>query len=450
MDAEAYYSPQRPEALDAAVVMDQAEFTWKADQEEGFKLKILNLNVRKGQFIGVIGRVGSGKSSLLQAITGDLVRRSGRISVTDSQQGLAIVTQEPWIQHGSIRDNILFGKPYDAGKYRTVLDVCALNADLRLMADGDQTQVGDNGVTLSGGQKARIALARAVYQVDYNYFFLIHKFMIISILNLKDKAIYLMDDILSAVDTQVARHLIDSLLIDHLERKTRILCTHHAHMLQSADWIIVLNEGRVVSQGPPSKILFQMTDDVVDHSPSLSRNKNKEATVNDEERESVVPVEEERSSGRVKFDVYSTYWKSVGIYCAPAILASLLMMQSSKNISDWWLAHWVSQLQNNSTTNTTSDPSYYLGVYGAIAAGNSCFTFARAFLFAYGGLRAAQQMHSSLVDVILKAKMIFFDATPMGRVLNRFSSDIYTIDDSLPFMLNIFLAQLFGLFGNSF
>lgn len=145
------------------------------------------------------------------------------------------MTQEPWIQHGTVRDNILFGRPYDANKYRAVLDCCALNADLRLMADGDQTQVGDNGVTLSGGQKVRIALARAVYQ---------------------DKTIYLMDDILSAVDAQVARHLVDSLLVDHLKDRTRIVCTHHIHFLSSADWIVVLENGRIASQGK-KKISFK-------------------------------------------------------------------------------------------------------------------------------------------------------------------------------------------------
>lgn len=138
------------------------------------------------------------------------------------------MTQEPWIQHGTIRENILFGQPYDAGKYRAVLEKCALNADLRLMAEGDLTEVGDNGVTLSGGQKVRIALARAVYQ---------------------DKPIYLMDDILSAVDSQVARHLVDTLLVDHLRNRTRILCTHHAHFLHAADWIFVFDEGRIVSEG---------------------------------------------------------------------------------------------------------------------------------------------------------------------------------------------------------
>lgn len=150
---------------DSVIVMKNAEFSWQPDRE-GFRLRDLSINIRKKQFVGVIGKVGSGKSSFLQSITGDLIKTKGTVSVADD--GIAIVTQDPWIQHGTIRDNILFGKPYDATKYRDVLEVCALTADLRMLSDGDQTEIGDNGVTLSGGQKARIALARAVYQVAYH------------------------------------------------------------------------------------------------------------------------------------------------------------------------------------------------------------------------------------------------------------------------------------------
>lgn len=165
MNHSAYFTSMsfmREAKEDSVVVMKNAEFSWHAD-EEGFRLKDITVNIRKKQFVGVIGKVGSGKSSFLQAITGDLVKMRGAVSVAD--EGIAIVMQDPWIQHGTIRDNILFGKPYDSAKYRLVLDVCALNADLRGLPDGDQTEIGDNGVTLSGGQKARIALARAVYQV---------------------------------------------------------------------------------------------------------------------------------------------------------------------------------------------------------------------------------------------------------------------------------------------
>ena len=165
MNYSAYFTSLAEE--DSAVVMKNAEFSWHLN-EESFRLKDINVNIRKKQFVGVIGKVGSGKSSFLQAITGDLIKASGTVSVAD--EGVAIVTQDPWIQHGTIRDNILFGKLYDPAKYRAVLDVCALNADLRALPDGDQTEIGDNGVTLSGGQKARIALARAVYQVSFFVF----------------------------------------------------------------------------------------------------------------------------------------------------------------------------------------------------------------------------------------------------------------------------------------
>jgi len=194
-----------------------------------------------------------------------------------------------------------------------------------------------------------------------------------------------------------------------------------------------------------------------DLSESDGRNKKKfqRTDPDDDEREAALPIEEERrSTGRVKFHIFSSYWKAVGLYVSPAILASLFLMQSSRNVSDWWLAHWVSQLQNSTSNFTITDPdkdpygpAYFLGIYGALAVSNTVFTFFRAFLFAYGGLKASKSLHNHLIEAILRAKMIFFDTTPLGRILNRISSDICTIDGSLPFIINIFLAQIFGLFG---
>ena len=149
--------------------------------------------------------------------------------------------------------------------------------------------------------------------------------------------------------------------------------------------------------------------------------------------------EETREEGAVKWSVYKKYWFCVGAILSPTIILSLALMQTSRNLTDVWLANWVS---NNDT-----DVKYYLSVYGSIAVSNTFFTLARAFLFAYGGIVAAKSVHRQLLDVILSAKMIFFDATPIGRIVNRFSSDTYAIDDSLPFILNIFLAQLFGVVG---
>nr|QST14991.1 ABCC10 protein [Diaphanosoma celebensis] len=441
MDLNAYYSPSDEETV---LAIRAGHFTWR---DGAFELKDLNFSVRKGQFVGIVGQVGSGKTTLLHAIVGELIKLGGQISLKNAEQGVSMVTQEPWIQHGTIRDNILFGRPYNATKYRDVLEVCALNADLRLLSEGDQTHVGDNGVTLSGGQRARIALARAVYQ---------------------DRDIYLMDDVLAAVDPQVAKQLVDGLLNGYLKNKTRILCTHQPLLLQPADWVLILQDGKIVKQGPPSEVLFQDSDlDSTDGTAEQIDSAKESA--DEDQRERAIGLEEERCHGSVQLGVYASYCKAMGLYVAPAILAALICMQTTRNVSDWWLAYWV-------TSNTTaaalpeSTPSlfrsflllyasdveppvkddrlsYYLGIYGAIAALNTLFTFLRAFFFAYGGLQAARSIHKQLVDVILQAKISFFDCTPLGRILNRFSSDTHAVDDALPFILNILLAQVFGTLG---
>ena len=206
--------------------------------------------------------------------------------------------------------------------------------------------------------------------------------------------------------------------------------------------------------GPPSKVLSTYLEGSAKEGRPINPTSSE---LN--EREAPIPIEEERCTGQVELDIVSTYWKAVGIYVSPIVLAMLFFMQSTKNVSDWWLAHWVSELQNETinwtliveggTGEEDYDPVFYLAVYGGIAAANTIFTFLRAFLFAYGGLKAATFLHSSLVDIVLQAKMVFFDTTPVGRILNRLSSDVYAIDESLPFVLNIFLAQVFGLFGTS-
>uniref|UniRef100_A0A665UD07 ATP-binding cassette, sub-family C (CFTR/MRP), member 10 n=1 Tax=Echeneis naucrates TaxID=173247 RepID=A0A665UD07_ECHNA len=281
-----------------------------------FKLTNQDLQAYYGSLVVVVGKAGCGKSSLLAALTGELNRLSGVVYVADREAGFGLAAQEPWIQHASVRANILFGKDYDPHFYQAVIEACALSDDLNVLPNGDKTEVGENGVTLSGGQKARLALARAVYM---------------------DKDIYLLDDPLAAVDTDVAEHLMQKCIMELLRGKTRILCTH-----------------------------------------------------------------------RIESPLHS--------------------------------------LQTSPSSNMSSDVKFYLMVYSSIAAANTVFTALRAFLFAYGAICAATAIHNRLLDRILKV-MSFFDTTPLGRILNRFSSDLYSVDDSLPFILNILLANIFGLLG---
>uniref|UniRef100_S4RIY2 ABC-type xenobiotic transporter n=1 Tax=Petromyzon marinus TaxID=7757 RepID=S4RIY2_PETMA len=186
------------------------------------------IDCQVGQLVGVVGKVGSGKSSLLAAITGDLFRCSGGVLVKRLEEGFGLFTQETWIQHGTVRDNILFGSRYDEDKYLSIIRACALSEDLKALANGDRTEVGENGVTLSGGQKARIALARVAYS---------------------DKPVCLLDDPLAAVDCDVAAHLFSKCINGILQKRTRILCTHRTQYLAAADLVILLDNGIVIKAG---------------------------------------------------------------------------------------------------------------------------------------------------------------------------------------------------------
>ncbi|XP_071834475.1 ATP-binding cassette sub-family C member 10-like isoform X2 [Apostichopus japonicus] len=418
-------------------------------------LENINLHILKGQLVGVIGTVGSGKSSLLAAITAEMTKEAGHICVTDLTGGFGLVSQESWIQHATVRENILFGNTFNFRFYNQVVQACALEEDFKVLPAGDETEVGENGVTLSGGQKARVSLARAVYQ---------------------DKDIYLLDDPLSAVDAHVGTHLFSECIMGLLQHKTRILCTHHTRYLQEADVIIVMHKGRIRDFGPPDKI-FSNTAVLQDldyksedaEKASDSETESSDSSSRKEKKSDVKLVQdEEKETGVVKVHVYKAYWRAVGSVLAWIVLISLFLMQASRNISDWWLSYWVVKAHDsnsityyiheqldgitptssgNHTQPSSKDLKFYLGVYGGIAAANSVFTLIRAFSFAYSGLCAAKIVHSKILRQILKAPIKFFDETPIGRIMNRFSSDICTIDEGLPFILNIFLAQLYGTLG---
>nr|XP_009932675.1 PREDICTED: multidrug resistance-associated protein 7 [Opisthocomus hoazin] len=479
-DLEAYYALDSPSGTAAAMEMQCAAFSWAPAEEEStrqplstgtLQLHIENLLVRKGMLLGVVGKVGSGKSSLLAAVTGELIKQSGRVYVCDLEHGFGLATQEPWIQFTTVRENILFGREYDARLYEEVVEACALSEDLNILPAGDQTEVGENGVMLSGGQKARIALARAVYQ---------------------EKELYLLDDPLAAVDADVANHLMRKCILGVLKHKTRILCTHRTEFLEKADALLLIDNGRIVKTGTPADILplveaFPKFKDMdkrrKDKAPDEQGQEEAVETEADESMQNnhLIHKEEEKKEGAVAFQVYKTYWLAVGSCLALSILFSLLLMQASRNIADWWLSHWISSISQAANTsvmvcsasppspelllfsivglvspiqaldttpvpsNGSLDVNFYLIVYGSIAGANSLFTILRAFLFAYGTIRAATVIHNRLLQRALKVMVRNSDSGEIGR--SRFSSDLYCVDDSLPFILNIFLANMYGLLG---
>ncbi|KJH49297.1 ABC transporter, ATP-binding protein [Dictyocaulus viviparus] len=281
------------------------------------------------------------------------------------------------------------------------------------MPGGDLYEISDNGGTLSGGQRTRVALARALYQVRL----LLKAFLII--------------------------FYCFSSLADKDRGCLVIVATHDRSMLARADEVIVLgSDGKVLNKGVPEKIFCTEWSDF----DSVTNDSDC-----DEDLEHIILQEEEKQAGTVKALVVRRYIEATGRILTFFIIAALFLMQFSKNAADWWLSRWT-QDQHNSTSKLLRGPEMdrslrFLTIYAAIAAANTVFTLIRAFLFAYGGILAAKYLHFNLLRKLLMTSMSWWDRTPSGRVINRICSDVYTCDDSLPFQLNILLASLFNLAG---
>lgn len=436
-----YYSPvlsnYTSKSNDNAVVLSVKNATFCFDQERDrsaedlnvqditdFKLENVNLEFHRGELVCIEGPVGSGKSALLNAILGNLKRTSGTVSLIDKTLGFGYVSQAPWLQRGTIRENICWGAIFDESRYHAVISCCALREDIDKLG-GDNVGLGEGGRTLSGGQKARVTLARAVYQ---------------------EKQIYILDDILSALDAHVAAFVVKNCIFGFLAKKTRVIVTQNKSLLERANQIIHVENGSVSCIDLMNEDEDDFTDDEFDYMPVVRR----ASTQIEADRRSIDSclIEESKEVGHLSVSVIGCYWKAMGRILGFFVLLSVLMMQVSRNLTDGWLAHWVSNADRNASITAVDGTNPYLQTYTTLALSNSVLTLIRSFLFAYAGIKAAKKIHEKLLDSVFQTKIQFFDVTPLGRILNRFSSDTYTIDDTLPFILNILLAQVFGLLGS--
>ncbi|CAL9010883.1 unnamed protein product [Prunus brigantina] len=441
-----YFSNDKSEIFheDKAVVFDDSCCAWSSSDEKDLDLvlKHVTLGIPKGSFVAVIGEVGSGKSSLLNSILGEMRLVHGSVYSCGS---IAYVPQVPWILSGTIRDNILFGKHYDPKRYSDTLEASALDLDISLMVGGDMAYIGEKGINLSGGQRARIALARAMYN---------------------GSDMFILDDVLSAVDAQVARGILYNAILGPLmKQQTRVLCTHNVQAISSADTIVVMDKGHVkwVGRSADCPVSSYSTFSPLNEIDICLNNESQECsavkdihvesqqnlvlekdTVPASDRTQEIIEVEARKEGRVELTIYKNYATFSGWFISVVICLSAILMQASRNGNDLWLSNWVDATRSSRKEYSTS---FYLVILCIFCIVNSILTLVRAFSFAFGGLRAAVKVHDTLLKRLINAPVQFFDQTPGGRILNRFSSDLYTIDDSLPFILNILLANFVGLLG---
>ncbi|KAG0007560.1 Canalicular multispecific organic anion transporter 1, partial [Entomortierella chlamydospora] len=430
-------------------------------------LSDITLHIPEGNLTAIVGRIGQGKSSLLSAIMGEMYKDpEGSVKVYGD---LAYVPQQAWIINATVRDNIIFGKPFDQAKYDHIIYAAGLRPDLEMLVAGDQTEIGERGINLSGGQKQRVSLARAAYQ---------------------DADIYLLDDPLSAVDAHVDQHLWKHLIGPDglLKDKTRILVTHGIHHLEHVDQIVVLKDGSISEEGGYDKLMkahdafYQLIKeysigqkkhsstkqrihdmlhgkkDKQEHSEgscSPKTGNNSDSEGDGSERDTIIGegdassakdsqsgndnsgeliTEEKMEFGRVGWDVVLIYARAVSYPYALICIFLFVLSQACHIGTNFWLRYWIFDTESREKNGYEPRPtSYYLIGYGELVILFMCLDIIVNYTSeVICGLRASKVIYDRLLTRILRMPMSFFDTTPMGRIVNRFSSDIDAIDTRLP------------------
>ncbi|XP_060187166.1 ABC transporter C family member 3-like isoform X2 [Lycium barbarum] len=440
---------------DIAVEIVDGNFAWDPSSSTPL-LKDVNLKVLNGMRVAVCGTVGSGKSSLLSSILGEMPKLSGNIKLGGTK---AYVAQSPWIQSGKIEENILFGKEMQREKYDNVLEACSLTKDLEILSFGDQTVIGERGINLSGGQKQRIQIARALYQ---------------------DADVYLFDDPFSAVDAHTGTHLFNECIMGLLNSKTVLYVTHQVEFLPAADLILVMKDGKISQAGKYNDLLKLGSDfmelvgahqdalTTIDTVKGEALRKSEESSgmigdntnVQDKKVASdgqngkvddivgpkgQIVQEEEREKGSVGISVY---WKYITTAYGGALVPVVLLAQTGFQIlqigSNYWMA-WATPVSKSDPPPVGS--SVLIIVYVALGIASALCIFARSMLLVTAGYKTASLLFHKMHLCIFRAPMSFFDATPSGRILNRASTDQSAIDLNIPVQVGSFAFTIIQLIG---
>ncbi|GAA5952785.1 hypothetical protein JCM21900_005802 [Sporobolomyces salmonicolor] len=419
-----------PGAAQPAAMVDEAE-------KEVLQLRNINLSIPKGQLCAVVGSVGSGKSSLLQALVGEMKCTRGEIAFGGS---ISYAAQQAWMQSCSLKDNILFGRPYNEVRYKQVIHDACLEADIEMLPYGDATDIGEKGVTLSGGQKQRVNIARTLY---YN------------------ADIVLLDDPLSAVDAHVGKHLFEKAICGSLAGKTRILVTHALHFLPRVDYIICLDHGKIMQEGTYASLVadkdgaFSALMEEFGGDLEVKKEEKDEAEEEaiegegdtgkkqgDKPETKGLMQEEERATGSVSKAVYGQIFSLAnGWVTFTLLLLSVILQQGAQVVGSYFLVWWQDDAFNKST-------GFYEGMYAMLGVLQAIFAFFMGLVTSWIGYNVSKALHQAAIQGVLRAPMSFFDTTPQGRIMNRFSKDIDTIDNILSDSFRMFISTASSVVGS--
>lgn len=414
---------------------DAAEDTGRTVEEKHaekiFGMKNVNVQIPFGQLTAIVGPVGSGKTSLLEGLIGEMRRTTGSVKFNGS---IAYCPQSAWIQNATVRENICFGRPFDEKRYWRAVSAACLETDLRLLPHGDLTEVGERGISLSGGQKQRINICRAIYV---------------------DADIQIFDDPFSALDAHVGKSVFQNVFLDGAPNKTRILVTHALHFLPQVDYIHTVVAGRLSEQGTYAALMALDGDfsKFAREFGAREQEEEQEEAVADESMESdkkekKTPIAgatmmqaEERNTGSVSTAMYKQYLSAgKGAIIVPLLVASIALLQGAQVMSSYWLVYWEERKWPYGS-------GFYMGIYAGLGVSQAIFFFFMGALFALLTFIASKKLHNDALLRVMYAPMSFFETTPLGRIMNRFAKDIDTIDNMLGDAMRMFMATLGNILG---
>ncbi|XP_078405252.1 ATP-binding cassette sub-family C member 8 isoform X3 [Cetorhinus maximus] len=457
------YEPQSRQQInitegdDVFIKVTNGFFTWTSDGAP--TLSNIEIKIPHGQLTMIVGQVGCGKSSLLLAVLGEMQKNSGNVYWNRRRSAVAYAAQKPWILNTTVEENITFGNPFNKQRYKAIIDACSLQPDIDLLPQGDQTQIGERGINLSGGQRQRISVARSLYQ-QTNVVFL--------------------DDPFSALDIHLSDHLMQDGILKLLqeEKRTVVLVTHKLQYLPHADWIIAMKDGTIQREGTLKDIqnsdpeLFELwktlmnrqdqeleKETVAGSKTALERKNLRRAMYSREallktlqeaeDEEDITESDDEdnlssvlRQRAKMPWRACGKYLSSAGCLLLPLLIFSQLFKHTVMVAIDYWLAKWTSdaiQVKIEAEKRNCSliqdcrfNHSSYTIVFSILCCLGIVLCLVSSIAVEWTGLKVTKELHKSLLNKVILAPMRFFETTPLGNILNRFSADTNIIDQHIP------------------